>query len=1466
MILLVVPSAFAASNDTISLNTTSTSNDFYFDSNATHDHGEGTADDPYRELREGRILDDSVIHLKNGEYDLTVSDFRRDVSFIGEDSSKTIIDGNGGTFHTTGDLFLSNVTICNLNIFNHGNIHASNTFFVNSSGMGFGSSGESFGGAILCIDWTSNVYLTNCTFIDNHADFGGAIFLKGGILEIDDCAFINNTALHYGGAIAGEIYNNMNPRVTIKKSRFVNDSSIQDAGGAIYLKSAFLNCKDSNFSYCNSTFGGGICLLNSYATLENIQAYNNVAKYDGGFIYQIYGNLSLNYSYFVSNHARNGGSLFIDNAVNGYVENNLFVNNTAQRLAGAFYSLVNENFKINNTYANNSALEYDDLFSQDNLSLVFSSSNINLYNAISSNGNIPSQYRSPSTPVKNQLDGGNCWAFAILATIESAILKSTGDVVDLSEENMKNIASIYSHYGWEMDTNEGGYDDMGLGYLVSWLGPVLDSDDSYNPRTVLSPVLDSVLHVQNIQFLKKSSYYSQDHIKRAIMDYGAVYSGIFMMAHYNSQVNAYIQCYRGSLPCNHAVVLVGWDDNFYMPGAPGRGAWIAKNSWGDSWGDDGYFYVSYYDSSCPKLGDSEGAVVFILNDTIKYDKNYQYDVAKTDYFFNTTKSVWYKNIFKATDNEYLAAVSTYFEKNTNWDLTVNVNNVLRLTKSGFNTPGYYTIDLDEFIPLNFDDEFEIIFKIAVDGDAGVPISESVSLNNYFYHENISFISYDGKNWKDLFKLPWQYPEHIYDSQVACIKAFTVLNPINTTMALSLKDDKIVAYVSNQWGKAVGCGKVTFNIDGDDYTVDVVNGMAILQFDLKSCNVTAQFNAIGYNSSQKQIEIHNPLINTNITLDITGDCNPINVTAMVVDEFNNPVQYGCVIFEISGDEYAVDVVNGVAKLENINVLLPETEINAYFKDSFYYNSSNVTKAVQTLRIHTKINLTVTGSEANNPVKVTATIVDSDNRPVNQGQVIFLVSDDLFVVEVENGIAQLNHTFTQVGLNHISAFYVDYYLYNSSESNVTLNVSKMKVNLTFDMRIEENNAIIATGINDCVRGFKIIIYLNDDDYVFLSTEGFVLAEMKDLDAGSYNYTIKLDSPIYDADDLTGKFNITYQRTQIVAFDAEAYCDGQYSVILKDSLGNLIPNRDVYLTINGQTYKKRTNHEGIAVFDLPIAVGSYRATVKFIGDDEYLKSSVSVTINVKSTIEIIYATFSYNSKFLATLYDSNGNLLANKQVSVVFNKVSYDLKTDGRGQVSFDVLANQGNYAVKITNPLTGEVKYQNIKVVKRISYNKDLTMYYGAGSLYKVRVCDDNGKFTSGLKVTFKINGKTYYDSSDKNGYVSCKIAQKVGKYTITAEYKGFEVSNKVNVKSTIITKNIKVKKGKTIKFTAKLLDKNGKILKNKKITFKFKGKTYKVKTNKKGKAVLKINKKYKKGKYSITSRYGKLLIKNKITIK
>ena len=166
--------------------------------------------------------------------------------------------------------------------------------------------------------------------------------------------------------------------------------------------------------------------------------------------------------------------------------------------------------------------------------------------------------------------------------------------------------------------------------------------------------------------------------------------------------------------------------------------------------------------------------------------------------------------------------------------------------------------------------------------------------------------------------------------------------------------------------------------------------------------------------------------------------------------------------------------------------------------------------------------------------------------------------------------------------------------------------------------------------------------------------------------------------------------------------------------------------------------------------------------------------------------------------------------------------------------------------------------------RLTGNSDIVQYYGATKYYKIRLLN-NGIPVKGAVITISIGKNTIKLQTDSNGYVTLKLKLNAGKYTITGTYKNLKVTNKITVKKTLITKDKKIKKGKTLTYTAKLLNKNGKALKNKKITFKIKGKKYKAKTNKKGIAKIKV-KKLKVGKYKIITTYGKQKNTNRITVK
>ena len=913
--------------------------------------------------------------------------------------------------------------------------------------------------------------------------------------------------------------------------------------------------------------------------------------------------------------------------------------------------------------------------------------------------NLPDSYNLKDygyvTSIKTQGSGGNCWSFALLAALESCILKAGGEEFDLSEGNVKNLMALYSDYGWNLETNKGGKDDMGVAYLISWLGPVFESDDPYSPSSILSPVLNSILHIQNVLFIKRDNFTDNDGIKMAILQYGAVATAIKWSG---SSVKGNARYYSGSDSSDHAVAIVGWDDNYsrdnFANKPAGDGAWIIKNSHGLTSGDNGYWYVSYYDTRCAQVGRDDVSYTFILNDTIHYDKNYQYDIqGRTDFFLNESATVWYKNIFTSTDDEYLAAVSTHFEKQTNYTIYINVNNQLKHTQNGSSKSGYFTINLNEMVPLQKGDVFEVIFKITTDGEAAFPISEKVSLNKCFYTENISFYSYDGENWIDMYNVTWKYSTHTYNSQMASIKAFTVLDIINSTVNLTYNFTNVVtitAEVLNQYGHHIVGGKAIFDVNGKKYTVDVKNGIAklVLKREAYKYNVNVTFQCAGYNSSSNNFSFEIEYDSTNIALNISGEINPVNFTVIVYDSDKNIVLDGNVTLIIDEEISTQSIVNGSVCVSKIFDSAGLHNITVYYNGSEGYYKSNTTQLFIVLIKNTSIEVKMLNEY--NPVNMEIKVIDEFGDYVQSGEIICRIDSTDYNIIFDNYTAYFTHTF----LNSINSLDINY----------------------------------------------------------------------------------------------------------------------------------------------------------------------------IGDYHYYSSYLKYDFDVKSTIISFDANKALNSKYTATFLNNTGNPLVGSVVSFTINSKTYTVKTDENGQAQFNIDLAVGSYSVIISNPTTTDTKTQLINVVARISKNNDVVMYWGANGQYNVRVCDDDGVYKSGLNVLFTLSNKNYNIITDSNGYATLKVNLDVGTYTVYAQYNGYVVSNKITIKTTLITKNIVVKKGKIIKFTAKLLNSKGKVLKSKKVSFKFKGKTYKVKTNSKGIAALKITKKYKAGKYTITTSYSKLKVKNTIKIK
>lgn len=199
------------------------------------------------------------------------------------------------------------------------------------------------------------------------------------------------------------------------------------------------------------------------------------------------------------------------------------------------------------------------------------------------------------TPIKNQGACGSCWAFASYGSLESYLLPA--EYWDFSEQD------LITNHGFDWGPCDGGNHFMSSAYLARWSGPKWEQDIPYIYS--LSPEPQNSLvkkHAQEILFLpSRANYLDNDNIKNAVMNYGAVYVSMYWnSSYYNSTYSTYY-CNLSNPTGNHAVAIVGWDDNFdknkFSPTPPDNGAFIVRNSWGSSWGEGGYFYISYYDTS-----------------------------------------------------------------------------------------------------------------------------------------------------------------------------------------------------------------------------------------------------------------------------------------------------------------------------------------------------------------------------------------------------------------------------------------------------------------------------------------------------------------------------------------------------------------------------------------------------------------------------------------------------------------------------------------------------------------------------------------------------------------------------------------------------------------------------------------------------------------------------------------------------
>ncbi|MGN0203211.1 MAG: lectin like domain-containing protein [Coprococcus sp.] len=379
--------------------------------------------------------------------------------------------------------------------------------------------------------------------------------------------------------------------------------------------------------------------------------------------------------------------------------------------------------------------------------------------AISEKLNLPEKYDlrdyNKVSDVRDQGSWGTCWAFASLSALESSLLPE--------EKWQFSVDHLVLENGFQANVAEGGDYNMALAYLTGWKGPVKEDEDPYGDGQSV-PGLEAAVHLQEAVIINERDY---DQIKSLICRYGAVQSAIYSqpdiseLSEYYSEENA-AYYYPDSMECNHDIVIIGWDDNYpkenFTTQPEGDGAFICKNSWGADFGQDGYFYISYYDRNIGIYGVAYTNVEPAGN----YDRLFQSDLLGwTGSIGYNEPNAWFASVYETERDSSMRAVGFYAtDADTYYDIYVvhNFDSIedmdrRQIVQSGYiQDKGFYTIDLEQPQELEADERFSVIVDIYTK-DSMHPIAIEYASNNLTAGVDISdgesYMSYNGKMWSHM---------------------------------------------------------------------------------------------------------------------------------------------------------------------------------------------------------------------------------------------------------------------------------------------------------------------------------------------------------------------------------------------------------------------------------------------------------------------------------------------------------------------------------------------------------------------------------------------------------------------------------------------------------------------------------------------------------------------------------------------
>ena len=575
------------------------------------------------------------------------------------------------------------------------------------------------------------------------------------------------------------------------------------------------------------------------------------------------------------------------------------------------------------------------------------------------------------------------------------------------------------------------------------------------------------------------------------------------------------------------------------------------------------------------------------------------------------------------------------------------------------------------------------------------------------------------------------------------------------------------------------GNVIVTVAGKEYTVKVTDGKGIATGD-KLAAGTYGFAAVWAGDDNYNIVTENGDFKVNkIDSSVVVNVNNIKVgeDAVISVKLASDAT-GEVVITVNGEDYTAAIENGKAVKTISGLKADDYTVTVKYAGDNNYNEANADAEFSVSKI-SDYNMDISVPEIKEGVNST---IGVDLPKDATGTVTVEIDGKKYTANVIDGTANVIVSGLSAGDYNITTVYSGDAKYDSmtKKGNVTV-IPNINVNLDVsdvEMFYHDGTRLIAK-LTD-FQGKPIV-----NATIYFSINGVTYAKTTDAN-GTASMGLNLDSNVYPVtvtyngsafySKISKNITVTINSSIIADDLVKMYQNAtRFYAKFMGSDGKVLANTQVKFNIHGVFYTKTTNNDGVADLGIMLRPGTYILTAynPVTGEQQGFNITVKSLI-VQNDLTKYYMNA---SKFQATIYDKNGSLAVNKNVTFNIHGVFYTRTTDENGVVSLGISLRPGEYV--ITTMYEG-LDLGNTVTVLPTLVTHDLNMKYMDGSNFTAQTLDGQGNPLANQNVSFNVNGVFYHKVTDDNGFASLTIRLMSGKYIITSSWNDFQTGNNITI--------------------------------------------------------------------------------------